>query len=798
MKFIFIAVILLLISITLYAKDNQPNPKWKNSLKPIGEDISFSIKECVIVSPTNPNIKVIKAIKDLEYYLSRMIRKNIPIINDSEYKEGSFISVGNTILYQKSPYVNDKIDVEGYGIKGDNKGIYLFGGEIRGPLYAVYSFLEEDLGFRFWSANRYEDYIPITNTISFTPRIVNPVFEARDPYINQAQNTEFALLNKCNANKLIPKELGGAWESWGGLAHTSFNFIPPNKYFKDHPEYFSLEQGKRQPRQICWTNKEVLDIIAKEIIKLKQENYFNCIHISPQDGPPLCECEECKKIYEKEGSKSACLIYGLNYILEKVNKIYPNLKIITLAYLDYITPPKTLKPNKNINILVCSDCHDWFYPLCSIDETEQFRNCLKSWADYGVKVTCWTYITNYSHYIMPYPNILVTAKNNKIIRDLGGCGIFMQGNFNTNSISDSGRMKAWIWAKLLWNPDLDPEELMKDFIYGYYGECAEPIYQYQVGLLNLWKEGHKKPHDLRNKEKDPWHTDGIRWSPECSLYTDKWINESMNLMDEALNLAKDENMKERVELERISLIYLILSRNIGYINYENFRRSLKKEFTTEEKTYYKSLIDDYEKLYNKYKFTLSEEDHSKLAQKLINNQRAVLDLDITNMTIQEMESDKWKFILDPNDEGINKGYFKPRYNCKNWQDAKIKVFWSDFGIENYLKNAWYKKTFTLKDNIIDKKYINMFFGSVDEETTVYINGKLAYTHTVASTGLPTKILWAKPFVFDIKPFLNEGENDISIIVGNPGGNAGGIYEKILIVASNEDLSMVDMESYKLM
>ena len=168
------------------------------------------------------------------------------------------------------------------------------------------------------------------------------------------------------------------------------------------------------------------------------------------------------------------------------------------------------------------------------------------------------------------------------------------------------------------------------------------------------------------------------------------------------------------------------------------------------------------------------------------------------MTIQEMESDKWKFILDPNDEGINKGYFKPRYNCKNWQDAKIKVFWSDFGIENYLKNAWYKKTFTLKDNIIDKKYINMFFGSVDEETTVYINGKLAYTHTVASTGLPTKILWAKPFVFDIKPFLNEGENDISIIVGNPGGNAGGIYEKILIVASNEDLSMVDMESYKLM
>ena len=125
-------------------------------------------------------------------------------------------------------------------------------------------------------------------------------------------------------------------------------------------------------------------------------------------------------------------------------------------------------------------------------------------------------------------------------------------------------------------------------------------------------------------------------------------------------------------------------------------------------------------------------------------------------------------------------------------------FWSEFGVEDYLKNAWYKKHFVLNGNIIDKKFINMFFGSVDEETTVYINGKLAYTHTVASTGLPTNVLWCKPFVFDVKPYLKEGENDISVIVGNPGGMAGGIYEKIMILASDEDLSKVGMETYKLL
>ncbi len=34
---------------------------------------------------------------------------------------------------------------------------------------------------------------------------------------------------------------------------------------------------------------------------------------------------------------------------------------------------------------------------------------------------------------------------------------------------------------------------------------------------------------------------------------------------------------------------------------------------------------------------------------------------------------------------------------------------------------------------------------------VYINGQLAFEHTVASTGLPVEILWNKAFVFDARP-----------------------------------------------
>ena len=175
-----------------------------------------------------------------------------------------------------------------------------------------------------------------------------------------------------------------------------------------------------------------------------------------------------------------------------------------------LKPPKTIKPNKDIIIVVCSDSCDWPYPLCTIDETEKFREDLSAWTELGVKTQTWTYIVNFDHYLIPNPNLLVTAKNNKIIRDLGACGVFMQGNYGERSISDSGRMKAWVWSKLLWDPELDPEILMKDFIYGYYGECAEPIYKYETSLLNIWKTGHKKPHNLMKGDKDPWELGGIR------------------------------------------------------------------------------------------------------------------------------------------------------------------------------------------------------------------------------------------------------------------------------------------------
>lgn len=44
-------------------------------------------------------------------------------------------------------------------------------------------------------------------------------------------------------------------------------------------------------------------------------------------------------------------------------------------------------------------------------------------------------------------------------------------------------MRAWMLAKLLWNPALDPGNLREEFLKGYYGRAAGPVAEY-LALLD--------------------------------------------------------------------------------------------------------------------------------------------------------------------------------------------------------------------------------------------------------------------------------------------------------------------------
>ena len=94
----------------------------------------------------------------------------------------------------------------------------------------------------------------------------------------------------------------------------------------------------------------------------------------------------------------------------------------------------------------------------------------------------WDYMTDFALYLLPFPNYRVWADNIHFFIDHHTVGLFEQGDYQA-ATGDFVQMRAWVVAKLLWNPSLDQRELMKEFITGYYAPELVPIYLAYFDLL---------------------------------------------------------------------------------------------------------------------------------------------------------------------------------------------------------------------------------------------------------------------------------------------------------------------------
>ncbi|MBN2594247.1 MAG: DUF4838 domain-containing protein, partial [Sedimentisphaerales bacterium] len=154
---------------------------------------------------------------------------------------------------------------DGIVIRTVGDDLILAGGRPRGTLYAVYTFLEEHVGCRWWSSKA--STIPIKPTLKIGQLNIRyvPALEYRESFWFDAFDGDWAVRNKSNGNSERLDEKRGGKHVYEGFVHTFFPLIPPEKYFKDHPEWFSEIDGKRvhERAQLCLTNEEMRAELVK-------------------------------------------------------------------------------------------------------------------------------------------------------------------------------------------------------------------------------------------------------------------------------------------------------------------------------------------------------------------------------------------------------------------------------------------------------------------------------------------------------------------------------------------------------
>ena len=88
-------------------------------------------------------------------------------------------------------------------------------------------------------------------------------------------------------------------------------------------------------------------------------------------------------------------------------------------------------------------------------------------------------------------------------------------------------LRAYLISKLLWNPDCDVENVIDDFMYGYYGRAGKYIRQY----FNL----------LQGRITPETHIH-LGLSPDDQIFTDQFINDSYEIFKEAEKVADNDEI----------------------------------------------------------------------------------------------------------------------------------------------------------------------------------------------------------------------------------------------------------------
>ena len=442
---------------------------------------------------------------------------------------------------------------DSFTYSSDGGDVRFIGKGPRGTLYAVYAFLENELGCRWYSSKvsvaphrdawqfgkldcRESPGIRIRDNCVLDVRS-NPVFSART-------RNNFIRIPSPDGEGTIP---GSAEGYWG--VHALGTHVNVDKYFATHPEYFCLRDGKRYGGygQPCLSNPDVLQITIESVRRIMREQPDYLIYsVEQNDNYLFCQCDACQALSEKYGGESGVMVWFVNQVADAVKDEFPDKFIGTFAYQYTRHAPKGIKPRDNVVIRLCSiECCLWH----DYDECEQnlaFLEDLKEWGEIAPHLYIWDYVTDFVQYCLPVANWKTMQPHVRDFRDNHAIGILEEGDYQTVSC-ELRELRTWLLAKLMWNPDADVDALIRDFTDGYYGAAGRYVRDY----LDL--------------EERILRRDGIHGNcyvhPSDSMFTEEFIREGRRLFAEAKQaVAADRELYDRVETAEMPLCFLQMAK----------------------------------------------------------------------------------------------------------------------------------------------------------------------------------------------------------------------------------------------
>ncbi|MCE5237479.1 DUF4838 domain-containing protein [bacterium] len=401
--------------------------------------------------------------------------------------------------------------------------IFLYGQGIHGNLHAVMEFLENSVGWRWYSVYE-KPVVPARPSVTLNPfnRRRGFSFPSReltlywgpDFYYQNGMNMASEKWGKDPASPFVPYLRNDKF------VHSLFTYIPPSPetpylrrdftwlprqdYFATNPDFFSMNAtGKRVPTmQLCFGNPALRRELTANVLRhLAAESGNRIITLDANDTPGrLCWCPACVALEQKYQSPGGPL---LDYDLELcalLQREHPGVFVRTIAYRRSQTqkPPllpkgQRLPPNLIISFAPIEDCYfaDWTHPDPRLQETYAD---LKAWNAIAApgNLWAWLYPNPWGTGIeMPLGNLERNINQVRLMYRAGVRGFFTD-HCKYLQRAGLGELQTYLFLKLLQDVNCDTDAIIREFTDHQYGAAAPLARQY----LQALEDGRKAMREL--------------------------------------------------------------------------------------------------------------------------------------------------------------------------------------------------------------------------------------------------------------------------------------------------------------
>ncbi|MCK5806379.1 MAG: DUF4838 domain-containing protein [Lentisphaeria bacterium] len=791
--------------------------------------------QTAIVVPDGALPVVIYAARELQYHIRRATGCELRIAAEKErpVRHGGLIYLGAT---RRSAAVN--IDFEALAANGfvirvvdadlllagrDGEGVAVGGyrnSTPSGTLFAVYEFLETQLGVRWLWPGKLGEFIPAADTlrvdrldVTQEPRVPVSCLRvsgrgsmlgwsskaARDKFLHDQD----VWMRRQRISQLASISCAHSFTTWW------------KTHGEAHPDWFQrLPDGRRGPLKgdlsgknvtMCVSNPEFHREIIRKWVAKGGPKTGAVIRLGENDTPGMCTCEACRawdapqegfelnpywsgkdipdrsarfrmlSLPDPARSPSLADRYARFYmtVLNLARKESSDARVAGFAYANYARPPMETKLDDHAIITLVPA----FYWPWTEAKRNGFRMQWQGWSRAGAR-------------LFLRPNYTLSGHNMPVFhaRKLAEDFSFAWRNGLIGTDFDS-LLGAWatqgpnlyVLGRLHARPDLTAEKILEEYFAGF-GPGQAKVAAYFAHWEALSDRITDEQFDRYCEEESGGSfKDWVRVADR--VFPPSVMEKGKSLLDQAAVAATGDSLAEK----RVAFLQIGL---------EDARRTLAAlaAFKEYEKGGADSALRTYASALRELEKYRREHEHTGFANLyyLAFRENRVWDRSLILLR-EDMQRlpDPWKFMWDPGEAGDTLGWQHREFDDTKWPEIGTASAWEKQAVGKAWRKrtgvdfngiGWYRSTFRVTPEQATER-VSLLFGAVDEGCTVWVNGKKLLTRVFDLQKNPNS--WAEPFEVVVSDLITaDASNSLAVRVEDRSG-AGGIWKPVWLNVTAE-------------